>query len=43
MEGIRIVIWIPLVFISAVPKLVCSQESPGGLKSQSLGVGHRHP
>lgn len=43
MEGIRVVIWILLVFIAAVPKLVCSQESPGGLTPRSLGVGHGHP
>lgn len=29
MEGIRIVIWIPFVFVSAVLKLACSLESPG--------------
>lgn len=31
MKGIQIVIWKPFVFISAVPKLVCSLESPGDL------------
>lgn len=31
MKGIRIVIWMPFVFISAVPKLVYSLESPGEL------------
>lgn len=30
MEGISIIIWMPFMFISVVPKLVCSQESPGG-------------
>lgn len=41
MKGTRIVIWIPFVFTSAVPKLVCSLESPG--ESTKISKAHVTP